>query len=584
MTYSTLLHRINLLIVLCFLSLNLCSQEELTISYIHRTPEIDWVINSNNPTTDGWPADGQAISWEGVVKNWGSTSHSGIEYKWYLDGVEIETGTFDIEANSEKTISYPTTWSFERKELRLEIDCLNQVVEEFETNNSRVVFTDAISVGFYVEQSLYDYFRQNQRALGIASACWEDWAYRHVKFWNELFENATYPSAPQGVQDRIRLDKITVVPDGALPLAGGLPSNNPNVNDRTVDLIWGFPSQLITNGFYDNITSTDENNPFFYEPSLLHELGHARYLVDLYGFNIDGGTPGERIQITEEGEFILGTDLMPFIVWDIPFQCPHQGFMNSHTNSSISEFTVLCMNRIAAHRATAGNMNAPGNIGEFLDEIPLENELTLKDDQGNVVPNASVEIYQASTLADVWYGATYDDTPDLSLTTDADGKVLLGSNPFSSEGTISHGFGFANGVIILRVENESGLGYGFLDLPTFNVEYMRGNTEFASYELLFDNWKASPISSIDFIAEQGLQSIMAFPNPASETLTLRINAAQEKQLGIQILDVNGIRHRQEAVYLSSGNTEIQISLSALPSGLYTIYIPEMNTLKRFMKL
>ena len=32
---------------------------------------------------------------------------------------------------------------------------------------------------------------------------------------------------------------------------------------------------------YDNHTSQSMDNPFFFEKSLLHELGHARYLIDL---------------------------------------------------------------------------------------------------------------------------------------------------------------------------------------------------------------------------------------------------------------------------------------------------------------
>ena len=474
---------------------NIYAQSELTISYIHRTPEIDFVDNSSNPAMEGWPAVGQAITWEGKIKNWSNSSVNNVSYKWYLNNSQVGSGTVNIPANSEVTVDYNTSWSFSRNELKLVIDDNNQIAEQEENNNELTIFTDAITVGLYVEQTVYDYFRQNQGNLNVGAVCWEDWAHRQVGWWNEMFANSIYADSPNGVLDRIRLDKITIVSDGALPLNGGLPTNNPNSNDKTVDLIWGFPSTLVANGFYNNTTSTSNENPFYREGSLIHELGHARYLVDVYGFNIDGGVPGERIQITENGSYILGTDYMPFEVFDIPYLTPHKGFMNSTGDNFVSNFSVHAMNRIAGHRATQGNQNSPGNIGEFLSEIPTQNEVTIKDELGNVIPNADVKIYQASGLPGVWYGSTFDDTPDLFFTSDNLGKVMLGSNPFTQSGNIIHWFGFSNGVIIVRVETDDEIGYGFMDLPTFNLEYFRGNTSSASYDLIIENWVAKPSSS-----------------------------------------------------------------------------------------
>jgi len=68
-----------------------------------------------------------------------------------------------------------------------------------------------------------------------------------------MLANAIYPETPKGVRDRVRLDKITVVPDGALPLVpltgidqpGAGSSTHPNRNDRRVDMQWGFPAELL---------------------------------------------------------------------------------------------------------------------------------------------------------------------------------------------------------------------------------------------------------------------------------------------------------------------------------------------------
>src|SRR5262249_18472493 len=194
------------------------------------------------------------------------------------------------------------------------IDTGNAVAEEEEQNNDLSVYTNAISIGLWVEQTVYNYFLAHQRELsGAHSTSWENWAERQVTRWNDvLFAGAVYPDTPNGVLDRIRLDKITVVADGALPLNGGLPTNDPDLNDHTVDLEWGFPATLITqsNGnFYGNTTSVALDNPFYYEQSLIHELGHARYLIDNYGFNVHqqpDGTGRDGIPISENGANIVG--------------------------------------------------------------------------------------------------------------------------------------------------------------------------------------------------------------------------------------------------------------------------------------
>jgi len=79
-----------------------------------------------------------------------------------------------------------------------------------EGNNEITVFTDAISVGFYVEQGVYDYFHEHQKKLGVGSNSFEDWAHRQVSIWNNMLEDAVFPDVPNGVLDRIRLDKITI--------------------------------------------------------------------------------------------------------------------------------------------------------------------------------------------------------------------------------------------------------------------------------------------------------------------------------------------------------------------------------------
>jgi len=72
----------------------------------------------------------------------------------------------------------------------------------------------------------------------------------------------------------------------------------------------GFPTDYLDDGYFNNHTDAVTTNPFYYDGPLLHELGHARYLVDAYGFNIES-EGGQTIDIREDGVDIDESGLFP---------------------------------------------------------------------------------------------------------------------------------------------------------------------------------------------------------------------------------------------------------------------------------
>lgn len=469
------------------IALNVFSQNEpdLSVRFIRRLPVLNYVQNSANPTVEGWPAAGQAIQWRAHVKNWSTNSYTNVSYTWKKNGNVIKTGTLDFSPYSDVTAVLDDTWAFQRDSITFTIDNANTISETSEANNSLQIYTNAISVNFYVEQSLYDYFHTYQKDLGVQTNSWDDWAQMlQVKRWNLMFQNAIFPEAPNGVLDRIRVDSIVIVPDGSLPLAGGLATNNPNLNDYTVDLQWGFPSNLVN--MYSNHASTADDNPFFYEGSLIHELGHARYLIDLYGFDIKTS----QVHINEGNIPIAGSALMPIIRYDVVYYNKWQSFMSGNY-TTISLYEVLALNRIAHKRAVCGNYNAPCNIGEFINDLPQNNILKITDENNNIISNACVEVYRASP-ANEWYGKDFDDIPDLTFTTNTYGDINVGRNPFSS-GSLVHTYGNSNMDVIIRVEKNNKVGYAVIEAADFNVEYMKGNVTNANYAV-----KVNMLSCSDF--------------------------------------------------------------------------------------
>ena len=543
---------------------------DLTICYIKRLPEIDYVTNSTRPQIDGWPAVNQDILWRAYVKNWSGDTLKNVSFEWKLNDVIVKSGTIaKIPPYSLAISNLDYKWNFDRKELKFNIDSKKEIIEVNETNNELLIYTDAISLNLYVEKPVYDYFRKFQYKLNAGTNCWEDWAQiLLLKRWNKMFAEAIHPDSPNGVIDRIRIDSIVVVPENALPLNGGLASNNPNKYDKTVDLQWGFPTSLIvgTNNFYSKTTKKEDNNPFFFEGSLLHELGHARYLIDSYGFNVHAGAGGINIGITENGTPIVGTKYLPYAAWDCVHYNDYDDGLMSGGYTKVDAFVAFCLNRIAKNRALCGNMNAPCNVGAFINDLPTENKIIIKDDKGNVLKNASVKIYQA-TGVNSWYGKTYDNIPDLQLYTDNSGSVLVGRCPFSKDGIIKHTYGLANSVIIIRIESGENVEYTFLESNAFNMEYWRGNTALGTYSL-----------NVHFGFTVGINDfttpdiITIFPNPCSETLTI---GGIPENSSVTIFDINGkqVLHKQ---LLTN-----QIDVGCLLKGIYFLKIK--HTTLKFVK-
>lgn len=459
--------------------------QDLDVTYIDRTPRYDYNATKNNP------APGDNVTFTGHITMWGTGTIASVGYAWYIDGAQVATGTLtsvtptnmSVTPIQDRTVTLPWVWQDGNHYVKLVVDPANQISESSELNNVREDRVNAIIAGFWVERSAYQYFQQNQNKLGVGSNSWDDWIQRQMAKQNQLYAQAIWPISPQGVLDRVRIDKIIVVPDGALPLAGGLPTNRPDASDRTVDLMWGFTAEQVQGTFYANHTSTSEDNPFYLEKSLIHELGHARYLIDYYGFDVHNTASYQSVQILENGQPVAGSQYMPFVAFgEVLYYNKSGGVMSGPYGFQWSPSEAGALNLIAGRRAQCGNYNAPCNIGVYLQNLPQNNHMRFVDSYGHPWVDASVQVYRA-TGAPSWYGKTFDNTPDAFYQSDGDGYVHLPRNPFTSGGNITHTYGLANGVIILRIQSGQRIWYRFVEAPDFNMQHWMGNTQDAYYSL-----------------------------------------------------------------------------------------------------
>ena len=451
----------------------------LTIGWISRLPEIDYVWDSPDPAREGWPVPGEVVTWQAHVKNWAATLQHDVAYEWRLDDVVVSSGAVDIPGGSYATVDFPWPWEFARHELAF-------VLEPAQGDgNELVTYTNAITIGFYVEQGMYDYFHEHQHKLGVGSNSFEGWAQRQVRFWNETFARAVYAETPLGVFDRIRIQEIVVQPDGTI-------WEDPIEDRRSVDLRWWVPFEFNIGPYkafnnYHDFTRADVGNPFFYDAIIFHELGHARYLADVYAFDVFTDGPAQQVSILESGTPVAGSTYMPFLGSSARgnkvFNVPERGLMKNHGFLFIDRYSAVALNLIAGHRATVGNKNAPDNVGAYMLDLPAENRVTVRDELGRPLPYAHVAVYQDELVDPNTYGMFYDDVRDQELTADGDGAVFLGRDPFALDDFDAEGLEPKPITLIVRVEHAAGVGYGFLPAYLFNLEYWRGNTEQGTYDL-----------------------------------------------------------------------------------------------------
>ena len=66
------------------------------------------------------------------------------------------------------------------------------------------------------------------------------------------------------------------------------------------------------------------------------------------------------------------------------------------------------------------------------------------------------------------------------------GEVELGQNPFARSGPVTHArypSTYSNAVVIVRAEAGGKVGYGFLPVTEFNVQYNTGHRDVGRYRL-----------------------------------------------------------------------------------------------------
>jgi hypothetical protein len=94
---------------------------------------------------------------------------------------------------------------------------------------------------------------------------------------------------------------------------------------------------------------------------------------------------------------------------------------------------------------------------------------------------------------------------------------------------------------------------------------------------MVDNDGKYEYSPVRRLNNQAAIDISVYPNPAKETLHLRIEAIAEKRLQLQVLSADGKSLQTQKLVVSAGVSITTLNVSALQSGRYFIRISDGET-------
>jgi hypothetical protein len=474
---------------------------DLVVSHIARTPryfryDVEYgavntpdqpgtpTLCANNVGKQRWPAAGQTVTYTAHVVNTGITATSQVQYRWNLPGGGAVTGSIPaLQPGAKTTVTLSRAFPATPESIELVADSLNQIVENDDSNNSLRIGSHDLTMSIWVEQGQYDLFKNSATTIGSPS--FEDWLRRQVAWMNQNFADSTYPFAPAGARDRVRVDKLVVAGDiDGLNQHGTACTGEPGDPDKLlIDGRWSFKDGELNNavgnswGYQWYIDFTDFL-PARVDSNLIHEWGHQLGLIDEYRMNLSADLcANHNFHVLDAGGQQISAVSIPSY-YNFSWLFSHPGLMGGGDIRPHGHPDFFSDGSIAAMNASQRQRR--GYFGEYLFDVPSQVYLQVLDENGTAITNAQVQLFQKQ-------GDFIDNAAEHTRTSDAQGRVLLPNrtvtpvdtatghhlrnNPFGKIHHEGH-----NGTMFVRATKGSAVKYGWLLLPDLNIAYQSGHT------------------------------------------------------------------------------------------------------------
>lgn len=419
---------------------------------------------------------GEPITLTAHVRNVGFADAGPFDYAWLIDGKTVRRGrcTRSLKELEETTFQLKWRWqpgfhcaTFRITSPQKEIATINN-----ETRDPLWGF----GLVFIVNHGRVKAWHHNRTAYG--TFCFEDYYRWHIDIMNRLFAASVFPSSPNGIKARVRLDRIVYTDDVDKASAQRV-SPNGIIYDQGA-WIWTDSPEEKKNGWQPP-TKEWRNQT---EWSLPHELGHQLGLTDWYVLDY----PGDEGHLMPDN----GDKIAHFMTHPMQMMHWHGPHIHGEVDAAYLNMT----------------WNKPrGYFGDYYFAIPRECFLRIVDVNGLPVQGAKVEIFQRGTAVDpkgkpsadhgvLYYPVIEDgnfDRPVSKLpvivgTTDRNGILRLPNRPVKEVKTLNgfhrrpNPFGNINvvgqrGLMLVRVTKHNRPCFFWLEIYDFNVAWFRGHKD-----------------------------------------------------------------------------------------------------------
>jgi cytochrome b involved in lipid metabolism len=442
-----------------------------------------------------WPAEGEEVTFTAHVKNVGKDTPSGpFNYTIYINEEKASSGVYEgkdkkgLPPGEETTFS--TKWKWHADHARHDDQTVTVNVEPVDTNAREVTknnnqFTDyieALNLGYYFDEKSFASFSRYQNGLGSYAP--EDWAQWEWNIWNEtVMAKSRYAGlAPDGCLERVRIQRISVHPNGKLQGGNHIPDGK---SDFRYDGEWG--TDNAPEGYSAGSTKVMEHG-------LIHECTHQICAIDNYWSNMDGSNEkgeGGKVHFKLDNGLYLTRSYWD---WD-------GGMMGGgHTRPSPDEppYGGDFLSSI-----TCGGLNSDlgyrrGFFGDYTYDLPEKLTIVAQDWAGKPIPNAEVTVFQSAA------GSLTEQYPVVSGKTNEKGEIVVPPQPIMEDAPVTIATGHTirpnpwgrvnvvggNMVFLIRVKADGQTSYRFLKSLEANVAYWSGAK---------DNW----VCPLGFVISQG---------------------------------------------------------------------------------
>ncbi len=434
---------------------------------------------------------GEAITFIAHVKNVGFRDSAPFDYEWLLDGRRLSGGRHRTAVKEMAEVTFTQKWAWESGRHTLTFRVKPSGKEIATINDEATDPLWGFAFFYVVSKGRVNAWHQFRSAVG--TFCFEDYYRWHLDIMNRLFAASIFPSAPNGIQARVRLDRIVYADDVDKAVASLREADG--IGYHQGGWIWN-DSPEEKQGKWQQVNREWRCTT---EWSLPHELGHQLGLVDYYALDYAGH---EDHVMPDNGDKIAHFQRHPITM------------MHWHGPQPFNETDAGYLNM---------TVDKPrGHFGDYYFAIPSEVWLRIVDVNGRGVPDATVECFQRGVEVDksgqpakdgdaTYYPVIEDGNFDKPVSrdpvivgkTDSLGRIRLPNRPVMPVRTLNgferkpNPFGNINvvggrGLMLIRVTLNGRQAQFWLEAWDLNVLWFRGQRD--RCEIVFRTPYGSPDS------------------------------------------------------------------------------------------